>query len=324
MDLDNYSNKTIYGIQNDAVKYTWIAYFLFVIVSSLIGDTLILVASIKYRSIKLHSFIVACIQHIAVCDLMVSITTVLPKMVSLFAGGWVLGKVPCAIGPFIMIYPITVSLLLICLMTTSKLFVLKFPTKSNSLTSKRGHMACASVWFFATNIPVILFLVDKNDIYFDYRVYNCQYGFSSDMWTWLRILLSLLNFIIPNLLVIASTVPLMLYLLRARTVARRSRGAMRWQGILTTVITAAVYSISALPYAVYQLRENGSKDPNGFYLRLTSSLLFLNTVSNFYICLFTVPSFRLFVRTNMQTYTSDLSSIKIGAQHGMYWLLWIE
>ena len=310
----NYSNETAFGIHNNVIKYTWIGYFLFVFLSSLIGDTLILVASIKLRAFKLHSFIVVCIQHIAVCDLMVSFTSVLPRLISLMAGGWVLGDALCAIGPFIMIYPVTVSLLLICLMTTSKLVILKFPSKSSYLTSNIGHLMCTFIWLSATNISIALFIVDKNDVAFDYRSYSCQYGFSSETWKWLRPLIALLNSIIPNLLVIGSTVPLVMYLVRARRHSKRSRGAVRWQGILTTFITAAVYSISAIPYAVYRFLESqagGVQDPDSSYFRLAVSFLFLNTLSNFYIYLFTVLSFRnYYVQVRFQTYTTYLSSFK--------------
>ena len=54
------SNKTIYGI--DAARYTWAGYFLFVIISSLIGDTTILIASIRYKAFKLHKVTVTIIQ----------------------------------------------------------------------------------------------------------------------------------------------------------------------------------------------------------------------------------------------------------------------
>ena len=317
----NYFNETVFGIHNNVIKYTWIGYFLFIFLSSLIGDTLILVASIKFRAFKLHSFIVVCIQHIAVCDLMVSFTSVLPRLVSLMAGGWVLGDALCAIGPFIMIYPVTVSLLLICLMTTSKLVILKFPSKSSYLTSNIGHLMSTFIWLSSTNISIAL-LVDKNDVAFDYRSYICQYGFSSEKWKWLQPVIVTVNVTIPNLLVIGSTVPLVMYLVRARRHSKRSRGAVRWQGILTTFITAAVYSISAIPYAVYRFLESqagGVQDPDSSYFRLAVSFLFLNTLSNFYIYLFTVPSFRNYVQVRIRTQLLYFSSLRTGFSNCKLW-----
>ena len=83
-NYDEYSNKTAYSIKSDAVRYTWAGYYLFVIASSVIGDTTILIASIKYKAIKLHRVIIAIIQHIAFFDLIVSVTYFLPKRTYLY------------------------------------------------------------------------------------------------------------------------------------------------------------------------------------------------------------------------------------------------
>ena len=303
-------NTTLQEIQDSAIRNTWIIYFLFVFLSSVAGDTLILVSSIKHRAFKLHPFIVSCIQHIAVADLLVVITAVLPRIVSLVAEGWVLGDVLCAVGPFVMIYPVTVSILLICVMATSKLVILKFPIISSDLTSRNGHMVCGFIWMFALNIPTAMLVVDKTDVTYDFRTYTCHYRFSSPTWNWLEPFLALINSIIPNIVVVCSTIPLMVYLIKARQVSRRIRGAQRWQGILTTFVTVAVYSVSALPYSVYRALESQSdviKDPDGCLFRVAVSFLFLNTVSNFYIYLFTVPSFRNFLAGRIDTYYSSMS-----------------
>ena len=86
-----HSNRTIYGIKNDTARYTWAGYFLFVLASSMIGDTIILITSIKYRVFKLHKMIVTIIKHIAICDLLVTVTSQFPTFVSLVRNEWVFG-----------------------------------------------------------------------------------------------------------------------------------------------------------------------------------------------------------------------------------------
>ena len=44
---------------------------------------------------------------------------------------------------------------------------------------------------------------------------------------------------------------IVLLLLEARKVARGTGQSLRWQGIMTVVLTATVYSISFLPFTVY-------------------------------------------------------------------------
>ena len=123
---DEYSNKTAYGIKSDAIRYTWTGCYLFVLASSLIGDTTILIASIKYKAFNLHRVIIVIIQHIAFCDLMIlSATAVLPNMVSVISDNWVLGNVFCYFCFYTAYYSYLTGILLICTMTTSKLLLLK-------------------------------------------------------------------------------------------------------------------------------------------------------------------------------------------------------
>ena len=62
------SNSEI-GMLSDAERYSWASYYIFVIVSSLIGDSIILYASNKRGAFHLNAFIVTIMQHIAVTDL---------------------------------------------------------------------------------------------------------------------------------------------------------------------------------------------------------------------------------------------------------------
>ena len=76
----NFSNSTKFGIKNDTERYLWASWFVFVFLSSLLGDSLILIASIKYKAFNLHKMIVTFIQHIAVSDLLHSIGSLAPTI----------------------------------------------------------------------------------------------------------------------------------------------------------------------------------------------------------------------------------------------------
>ena len=295
-----YSNKTLYGIEDQALRCTWASYYIFVIISSLIGDTTILIASIKYRAFKLHKYMVIIIEHIAICDLMVTITAVITSTTSLFADRWILGEFLCYTLPYATYYfPVTGSLL-ICVMTSSKLFILKYPLKAVIWPSKRAHLICGSAWTTALVLPLIFFLVDKNDISFDYRNYGCGYLYSSNIWKWLVPLFSVLYLVIPNCIVLSTT---LILLIAAKKIARRGRENLRWEGVITTVLTATVYCISVMPYAIYRIADEMNTkslhDPQDFfhkvYFRIALSFLYLNTISNFYIYCLTVSSFRKFL-----------------------------
>ena len=136
MNDDQYHNKTIYGIKDDASRYAWAGYFLFVIISSLVGDTIILIASLKYKAINLHRVIGVNIQHIAFCDLLVAVSDVLPRTVTLISNKWVFKSLLCYLTPYTGYYLNGASILLICNMTISKLLLLKYPLKFGTTSQK--------------------------------------------------------------------------------------------------------------------------------------------------------------------------------------------
>ena len=78
----NYSDKALFGFKSNTERYLWAGWLAFVVVLSLLGDSLILIASIKYKAFNLHKMIVTFIQHIAVNDLLSAIGSVAPAMLS--------------------------------------------------------------------------------------------------------------------------------------------------------------------------------------------------------------------------------------------------
>jgi hypothetical protein len=306
--LDNeysyYNNRTLDGIPNNLAKRAWTGYSLFVVLSSLIGDTTILIASIKYKAIRLHKFIVITIQHIAFCDLLVSAGVVFPILTSQLANGWVLGNLLCHICSYLSHTLYSVSTLLICTMVTAKLIIIKHPLRSRSISMKKAHLICFLFWLTAPSVAFLLMGVGRRDAYFSYRSYTCAYVFSAKEWLWLRPLLATMLLFVTTSLVVASTISLMV---TAKQVAKRGREHLRKRGINTTILIATVYSISTLPYALYRFGENMIDSENksqGFFhtkfFRLAVSFLFFNTISNFYIYCMTVGSFRRFLLSRMK------------------------
>jgi hypothetical protein len=300
-----YSNRTVYGIEIKPIRYIWAGYYLFVILSSLIGDTAILIASIKYKAFKLQRTIVVIIEHIAVCDLMVTVTTAIPSFVSVTMNEYVFGNFLCYSSFYFGYYLHGTALLFICNMTTSKVLLLKYPLRFRTVSSKRAHLSCVACWSVALLLPVTLLLVDKDDIFFSYRVYLCKHGLSSEIWQILSPILAFIFVFIPTCHVVATTIYL---LVLARQVARRGRDTLKWQGIMATVLVAVVYCISILPYGIYHTGkfildkdEESNKIFFTTYYRIAQSLIYLNTLSNFYIYSLTVQSFRNFIWSKLKS-----------------------
>ena len=299
MHTSIFSNIELFGIQSDALRYTWTIFNGFLLLSSLTGDSLILIGSIKYKAIKLHPMIRAIMQHMAALDLMLSTFLIIPNLVSLIANKWVLGDALCIISAYFAHFGYPASIYLILAMTTTKLIIVKFPFRAASWPAKRAHLIAAVIWLYSLNLPVLFIAIGKYDVSFDYRRYGCDYGFTNTLWSVLLPIFSLTIGIIPNILVITTTLML---LLEARKVTKRAgRGeSMRMQGVLTVVLTATVFTVSFLPFSIYHMGasfvvENPPGKFHAQFYKIAGTIMSLTIMSNFYIYSLTMNSFKQFL-----------------------------
>ena len=284
-------------IQNPAERFTWVLFFVIVLLSSLIGDSLILIASIKYSAFKLNKLIVVVIQHIAVCDLISSFVFVFPTMVSLAANKWVLGETFAYFMVFPNLHAYQASGLLISVLTTMKVLLLKFPVRSKSWTERQIHFICFSAWLF-TLVNPILVMICMCGVYFSYSTYNSQptkCNNHDSIKAAANIILRI-NIFVPIFIVIITTIITLSYLFKSRAASREAGGRVRWHGIVTVTVTAAVFIISSAPLAINNLELSRNEETDVALSRFKEFITILNIMSNFYIYCLTVPSFREFIK----------------------------
>ena len=309
----NFSNRAKFAIKNDTERYLWAGWLTFVFVSSLLGDSLILIASIKYKAFKLHKMVVTFIQHIAVNDLLSAVGSVAPAAISaIYNTGSPDGFIDY-VRWFIMYYTTPSSSVFISALTLGKLLLLKYPLKLKNLSKRHAHKLCAGIWVFCLYAPMLQFSINKDDIAFDYRTYFSTYRFSSELWRIFLPVNALLFLITPGVTVVVSTA---LILREARKLLRRNRESLRWQGIVTVVHTAVVYIAAFLPSTIYVIAEpfveKDSDTPGQFHLRffrVAQGILQLNILSNFVIYSLTVASFRRFLVTKFQKFSVCIKDI---------------
>ena len=313
-----YGNYNEFGMHSDAERYFWASYHIFLLLSSLVGDTLILVASFHKDAFKVNKFLATTIQHIAISNLAFSIATVLPGTISLIAGSWVFGETMCYVKVSIgyVIYPAGMGL--IAVLTTGKFLLLKFPLRP--WTTKKAHVACSIIWAYSLAYSgislTIMFLSGSEDagVYFDFRVYNCRLRLTGDFLKYAAPVISLIYLYVPNLIIIATTIPTLKYLANARKSARRVQGSVPWQGALTVALTAVIYSISSLPSAVYYsssqfVRDHYTKPFHLHLFRIGVFMAMINITSNFYIYALTIKSFRRFLLSKVVTVAPTVASV---------------
>ena len=319
MMSQNYSNIE-FGIRNDVERYTLAVYVFFVFFSSLIGDTLILFASFHKNAFKVNKMIVVFIQHIAVSDLASVFSYGLPNAISLITNSWVLGDGVCYLGPYIAYMVFPTGMFLIVALTTSKFLLLRYPLRAANWSHMRAHLVCGLIWLFSLIYPLRYLIVDRTDVYFDYRVYNCEYGFTAEIWgKELKIPMAILGFIsylLPNIIIVITTIPTLKYLIEARTSAKRVQGSVPWQGAMTVALTSAVFCVATIPFAIYATgspftKATPTRNFDVHLFRISYFLTQLNLMSNFYIYTLTIRSFRRFFLTKFFCVSSANSQCSV-------------
>ena len=291
--------RTLHSINNDAERCVLIIWTLIVVVSSLVGDTLILVATIKYKEIKLHRLVVAVMQHMAVCDILLTVFKVLPCTLSLVADRWLLGDALCYVNENISWVCGGTTLFLTCTFSSLKLMTVKYPLRAGTLSSRVGHKVCAAMWslYLFLYAPTLVVKVYQNDtLNFSYVTYDCRYNLRSfsTLHDWYGIIaMSFVYLIIYTILIVTSV----LLLNVARRSAARQGNRLQWGGVLTVLLTVAVLVISQLPVAVVIVLDKilGVKQSATTW-QAVQFTQYINIMANFFIYSLTVKSFRQFIK----------------------------
>ena len=300
MEWSNFSTSTIPTstgnfIDDKGVRYSWISYYLFVLVSSLVGDSIILAASTQPNGIRLNKFIVTVMQHIAVSDLISCFSFVLPNIAFLIDARWVLDGPPMnIIVNYVDEVIFGANTILIALLSMSKLLMLKYPTNTPRWTIKRAHIACGIFWLIANVFPAIFLVLE--------RYYTTNSSLEAP---WLKnadFLRIGITMVLPTFIMIVTTILILCYLVNARKVAKRSGGRTRYRGVATVVITAIIYCISVIPFAwvaTYSYIDHEADITGTLLAAISQASTGLNIMSNIYVYYLTIPSLREFIRVKI-------------------------
>ena len=304
------NNKTELGISTDAERSVWIIWSVSVFLACMIGDSIILLATIKYKAIKHRKVIVVVMQHMAVCDMIQAVFRVFPSILSLSVDRWVLGEFLCQVEEAITFMCSGVAMYLTCAITTFKLLTVKFPLRTGAWSSRLAHQVCACLWLFelCIHFPILVgkFHYIKETLHFSYRVYNCGYNLNSSLSpTWLTaysdIGVSFITILFDCILIVVSII----LLLAAKKAAARHGGRLNWEGVVTVLLTVGVLLISYLPSLVAaQIGRHLKIRMTPTIWRVTVYLQYLNITANFFVYALTVKSFNQFLK---KKFSHDLS-----------------
>ena len=294
-------NQTLFGIHSDTERYFLAIWLLFVILSSVIGDSVILLATTKYKVLNLFKVIVAIMQHMAICNLLQSMFCVFPAFTAVIEDKWILGRVLCHFNDTFRVMCNLFTTISTCALSTVKLLHLKYPLIARTWSKNTGHKICIALWVCCVSIYGPL-LVEKtfymrNNISFNYANYGCNYlHHSTKTPSWYKkyapIGMSAFHILCYTTLVVTST----LILLIAQKVRSRRGGEVRLEGTVTVLLTVAIQLLTYLPSLVLSWRVI---EYNGQVWRTAKALLYVNIIANFYIYCITARSFREFLKSKI-------------------------
>lgn len=293
----DYSNKTQFGIQNPAERYCLMLYLLTIMLSSLLGSSLILLGSLRYHAFTLHKFVVVTIEHMAVCDLLLVLVGVFPTVVSLAADGWVAGDTLCFVQAHLKKWFVIVSVLLVTTMATSKALIVKNPLGVWNLTRDMSKRLCLFVWVLAA-VPslVIIAMGLGGSVSMDYRSYRCEHEMN-EKWKIIMPGIPIVFMFIPNVLVFLSSIILIKKTVQISRMPDYRTTIMR-EGLVSVTLTVLVHCVSFTPLLVYFLLSRFVQPGTWFtsWFRVAKFLLPLNIVSNFFIYCLAIKRFRRFIK----------------------------
>lgn len=300
---------------SDTVKYTSAGVAVCLIILGLGGNGVIVVSSIKYKAFQLHKVTATLIKHLAVSDMACTVVMMIPSTIATLTDTWPFGYRFCQAHFYLLLTLSHISVLQIGALTTSKLVSLQCPLRARMWGPRTGHVLGTSVWVISSIPALVLLSVDPNRIYYDNIRIACMYDFSDPLWRFLLPTLSFFMAVLPNLLVVFSTIGL---IFSAWRVAKRNRESLKWQGILAVILVAVVYCISFSPQIVFNFLGNKYLHPEDTKTKVglfvCGRLTLLNYVSNVFIYAVSVRSFQQFLTglwTSFSTRMTDLGSGRV-------------
>ena len=297
---DNSTSNAPLPIKNDLTRGFLAFLNLTFVISTLVGESFIL-SAIQHNAIKLHRVVVTVMQHLSICDILLSLLWTLPTVISLSANHWIMGDFLCSLQLHVGNAFSPAASWLTCFLTISKSLTIRFPLRARSWSRRAAHAACALLWikcFISPNHLVLFYLLanPSNYPHLDFVTYSCIYDFDLiPQWlgtvinVWVIIFVSLLWF-----LLISGTVYLSVQACRGAAGHQRD---VPWQGILTIIITAACLLVSFMPYVILKIVDRSvTNTPYVGMWRMAVCFQNFRMVTNFYVYFLTVKSFRDFVK----------------------------
>lgn len=262
-----------------------------VLISSLLGNTLILVGSVGYKAVDLHNTLIVLTSHLAVFDLTITLSGSLPSLISLLEDKWVFGDMGCDLIYFTFYSSYATSCCLVAALATVTWLLVKFPSKAEMWLKGRMSLLTFALWVVSMCFTAVPYLKGRGAHYSNWS-YTCELNGALSGGLFLRnggpgvvVIASFVWILITNLLFTVEAVNL-------------SRDSDRFRDVLTSFLVSVICGILLIPFIVsllmgqgYLLRSLGSTAQ-----LLLVTPMHLLAMYKFPVFILVLPKFRLFLK----------------------------
>ena len=139
---------------------------------SLLGNTILLVGTIKHNAIKLDNISLLLIKHLAISDICNTLLVVLPGIGTLCTRQALFGDnlTVCQILGYVQYVFPAFNSLVVCAMTINKLVILLKPTQTLTRSDRMGYWVVLAAWISGLLPTLLYFIVGGTTVMFDTRV----------------------------------------------------------------------------------------------------------------------------------------------------------
>ena len=275
----------------DLVRYALILWSIISAILSLVGNTIVLVASRKYKALTLDKYSLRLVDNLAAADIGYTAAGIIPTIGAIAAADWVYGGSLCIADRFLTNVFYNMTPLIVALLCVSKLSCIMSPLTALSRDTRHVDMAVCLVWSLTIASCLVSTAVYRNDIYFDNLSFQCWVDYTHREYFG--------SFLIGYMVLVAAViVTSTVWLL---VLARRTTGGVRRKGATAIIAVSAFYSIAIVPTALLMALEltswyaSWTDDAKAISKIVTTFSFYLTNFCNPIVYYFSIRSFKEFV-----------------------------
>ena len=274
----------------DAVRYFLIIWSILSAILSFTGNTVVLVASRKFRAFKVDKVSVTLIDNLAVADLGYTLVETVPTIGAQLTDRWPYGRQFCVVNKVLTNIFFNMTILLVCLLSVSKLTCLLFPIHARTRRSRHAVILVSLTWFFVTTYCVVSTVVSNPDVYYDTVSFQCWVNYRNRV-PFGVILVGWM--LVMNVVIIIATSWLLVEVKRASSFSSLKKGAV------AVIAISAIFTVATLPAAIVMILEMAhvpfGKVTEAVCIIATTYLFYISNFFNPVVYYFSIRSFKHFV-----------------------------